>query len=121
VSARSNEAERCSGSGQLQYEPGLADHLHPGADQGDRLAEHEPSVVAALDQGREGASTPATRRPASLRRHKGAGIGPGLRHASIMVACRRASKGPTFPSHKDATNAGSKFVAFGPATELTPV
>ena len=75
---RSHEAKRCGGSGQLQYKPGLADRLHPGADQGGGLAGHEPSVVAARDQRRKGAPAPAIRRVSSLRRLKGTCISLGL-------------------------------------------
>jgi len=49
-----------------------------------------------------------------LRRHKGAGIRSRLRHGTIMAARGRASKGPTAPSHKDATNAGPKLVTSAP-------
>jgi len=109
---RSHEAERCSGSGQLQYEPGLADRLHPRANQGDRLTDHEPPVVAARDQGREGASTPATRWPSPARRHRHADTRSGLPHSLIMVACGRASKGPMSPSPRAATNVSPKLVDF---------
>src|SRR5215467_3777952 len=59
-----DKSEQDSRSSKSVYQPGLGDHLHPGADQRDELAGNEQPVVAIpqrAKQGRQASPRPTLR------------------------------------------------------------